>query len=203
MPRNRSKGLSPSPIGQLGILSSSPGRPKTSPRLPVRTGIELRPGAVREARATCGLSLAEVAGAELTKAAIHRIEKGQSRPSIRSLTLIAERTGKPLSFFLAESQSDTPAPELELERLSVAGEFDQVLSRGSQLIQEGAAAGHELALIRYWVGEAHVRLIQPEAALSHLEAAITSLDEHGDPWMAVHALHLKSSALYLMDDPES
>jgi tetratricopeptide (TPR) repeat protein/DNA-binding XRE family transcriptional regulator len=203
MPRNRSKGLPPSPVGQLDTVSSSPGRLKTSPRSRDRTGIELRPHAVREARAASGLSLAEVAGAELTKAAIHRIENGQSRPSIRSLTLIAERTGKPLSFFLAGNESGTPAPELELERLSVAGEFDKVLARGTELIESGAAPDHELALIHYWIGEAHVRLTQPEAALGHLETAITVLDDNGDPWMAAHAVHMKSSALYLMDDPES
>ena len=184
-------------------MSSSPGRLKSFGRPAQRFGIELRPGAVHEARAANGLTLAQVAGAELTRAAIHRIEKGQSRPSIRTLTLIAERTGKPLSFFLADIESQPPAPELGLERLSALGSFDAVLSHGTRLLAEGTLAGHELALVHYWIGEAHVRLMQPEAALEHLEAAVLSLEENGDPWMAAHALHMKSSALYLMDDPES
>jgi tetratricopeptide (TPR) repeat protein len=184
-------------------VSSSPGRLKASGRPARRPGIELRPGAVREARAASGLSLAQTAGPELTRAAIHRVENGQSRPSIRTLTQIAERTGKPLSFFLVDTESRPRAPALELERLSALGSFDAVLSQGAQFLAQGAVAGHEVALVRYWMGEAHVRLMQPEAALEHLEAAIRSLGENGDPWMAAHALHMKSSALYLMDDPES
>jgi tetratricopeptide (TPR) repeat protein len=158
---------------------------------------------VREARIARGLSLADIAGAELTRSAIHRIEKGQSRPSIRSLTLIAERTGKPLSFFLAGSAPGLATNELELERLSAAGEFNEVVTLGTRLMDDHVVAGHGLALVRYWIGEAHVRLTQPEAAIGHLDVAIKSLDESGDPWMAVHAIHLKSSALYLLDDPDS
>lgn len=192
----------PSSVARPGTLPGSRGRHSNTERSP-RSGIELRPGAVVEARAASGLSLAQIAGRDLTRAAIHRIEKGQSRPSLHSLSLIAERTGKPLSFFLADTGSSPEAPEFELERLAVAGEFEALLARGGQLIEEERLTGHALAAVRYRIGEAHVRLTQPEAALVHLEVAIASLDENGDPWMAVHAIHLKSSALYLMDDPES
>jgi tetratricopeptide (TPR) repeat protein len=64
-------------------------------------GIDVRPGTVRSARLDAGLSLAGVAGSQVTRAAIHLVETGRARPSERTLRLIASRTGKPVSFFTA------------------------------------------------------------------------------------------------------
>jgi tetratricopeptide (TPR) repeat protein len=71
------------------------------------------------------------------------------------------------------------------------------------LLAGEAVSGHAQAAVNYWLGEALVRLIQPEAALQHLEVAIATLEQFGDPWLFAHALHMKSSALYLLDDPET
>ena len=149
------------------------------------------------------MTLARLGEPQLTRAAIHRIENGQSRPSLASLTLIAERTGKSLSFFLPAGDSPSFAPEIELEHLSATARFAEVIDRGGRLLAEHAVSGYSEALVHYWMGEAHVRLIQPEIALEHLELALGSLERHADPWMFAHALHMKSSALYLLDDPET
>lgn len=69
-------------------------RPKRQP------GVDIRAGSVREARARAGLSLAKVAGNELTSMAIHHLESGRRRPSLATLVLVATRTKQPLSFFL-------------------------------------------------------------------------------------------------------
>lgn len=156
-----------------------------------------------EARARSGLSLAQLGAPHLTRAAIHRIEKGLSQPSLRSLSLIAERTGKPISFFLPTFDSWPRSPALELERLVAEARFDEAIARGERLLEEAAQPSTVVATIRYWLAEAHVRLNRPEAALEFLAAAIPALEEQGDAWMVAHALHIKSSALYLMDDPES
>jgi tetratricopeptide (TPR) repeat protein len=143
-----------------------------------------------------------VAGVELTRSAIHRIENGQSRPSLRSLSLIAQRTGKPLSFFL----SSEPAPvtaELELERLAAEARFEELVARGRELLARATLSDHVRAGVNYWLGLAQVRMTQPEAALEHLEVALAALAKLGDPWLVAHALHMKASALYLLDDPES
>lgn len=158
---------------------------------------------MREARAESGLSLAQVGEPELTRAAIHRIEAGLSRPSARSLALIAERTHKPLAFFLATADSRPVTPEIELEYLCAAAQFEEAVDRGQKLLLDRAVEGYAEAVVHYWLGEAQVRLIQPESALEHLELALGSLQKHADPWLYAHALHMKSSALYLMDDPES
>ena len=43
----------------------------------------------------------------MSRTFIHFVETGQSRPSQRVLALIARRTGKPISYFMAESKPDT------------------------------------------------------------------------------------------------
>jgi tetratricopeptide (TPR) repeat protein len=184
-------------------MPGEPDRARQSLSAPDHKGVELRPGAVAAARAESGLSLARLGAPHLTRAAVHRIEKGLSRPSLRSLTLIAERTAKPLSFFLPTALSRPQAPAEQLERFVVEARFEEALAIGEKVLQDGGLPGHVVAAVRYWLAEAHVRLNQPEAALSLLAHAIPALGEHGDPWMVVHALHMKSSALYLMDDPES
>src|SRR5215472_7168335 len=67
-------------------------------------GIAVRPEAVRQARLDAGLSLADLAGGQVTRAAIHLVETGRMRPSMRTLQLIAQRTGRPISFFMADHE---------------------------------------------------------------------------------------------------
>src|SRR5713226_8328583 len=69
-----------------------------------RKGVVVREGSVGQARREAGLTLAEVAGGELSRTAIHLIEKGLARPSMETLEHIAHQTGKPMIFFL-------PSPE--------------------------------------------------------------------------------------------
>lgn len=54
---------------------------------------------MRYAREAAGLSLRDVAGDDVSRTLIHFIEHGQTRPSRNVLELIAERTGKPVSYF--------------------------------------------------------------------------------------------------------
>ncbi|HEY8761261.1 MAG TPA: tetratricopeptide repeat protein [Candidatus Dormibacteraeota bacterium] len=81
--------------------------------------------------------------------------------------------------------------------------FDDAVVLGGRLLEENDPHGYAVAAVRYWLAESHLRLNQPEIAVELLDLAIPALEEHGDPWLVAHALHIKSSALYLMDDPES
>src|SRR5215472_6509421 len=88
-------------------------------------GIAVRPEAVRQARLDAGLSLAELAGGQVTRAAIHLVETGKMRPSMRTLQLIAQRTGRPVSYFMADhegSQEQRVARD-EVVRLVEEGAF--------------------------------------------------------------------------------
>jgi tetratricopeptide (TPR) repeat protein len=130
-------------------------------------GLRIRPGSVREAREDAGLSLGKVAGSELSRTAIFLIEKGKARPTMATLELIASRTGKPLDFFLedgAESAAKLPAHQVdELERRAALGLFDEVIRLGRQLL-ECSPAREDAARVRVAMGQAHIRLQQPEEA---------------------------------------
>src|SRR2546429_417857 len=63
-------------------------------------GLAVVPEDIRRARLAAGLSLAMVAGDDLSRAAVHRIEQGKVRPSLRTLQLIAGRIGQPVERFL-------------------------------------------------------------------------------------------------------
>ena len=66
-----------------------------------RHGLEIRPGTVKQARMDAGMSLAQVANGLVSRTAIYFVETGKSKPSMETLRLIAERTGRPLDYFLA------------------------------------------------------------------------------------------------------
>lgn len=86
------------------------------------------PGRVREARTERGLSLADLAGTEVSRAFIHQVEQGLARPSVPILEMIARRTGKPVDFFipganalaspLSDLANDLVAMSKRLERLA-------------------------------------------------------------------------------------
>src|ERR1700693_4273031 len=100
-------------------------RKATSGRRGRRRGVEIKPGTVKQARFEAGLSLAQVAGSELSRTAIYFVETGKAKPSMETLRLIATRTGRPLDYFLSRSNitepRSTPGTE-EIERLSVIGD---------------------------------------------------------------------------------
>src|ERR1700693_3250624 len=75
-------------------------RKATSGRRGRRRGVEIKPGTVKQARSDAGLSLAQVAGSEISRTAISFVETGKAKPSLETLKLIAERTGRPIDFFL-------------------------------------------------------------------------------------------------------
>src|SRR5216684_9216989 len=73
-----------------------------------RRGVEIKPGTVKQARADAGLSLAQVAGDQISRTAIYFVETGKAKPSMETLKLIAERTGRPLDYFLARPSTIEP-----------------------------------------------------------------------------------------------
>ena len=78
---------------------------------------------VREARLEAGLSLAQVAGDDVSRTFIHFVEQGRSRPSKAVLSLIARRTGKPISYFML------PATSKGQPKTGLAAEIAQVAKR--------------------------------------------------------------------------
>ena len=96
-------------------------RPAVRRRLP---GVNLKQGAVKQARLASGLSLAQLGKGHVTAPAIYLIETGRTRPSLPTLEHIARRTGKPVEYFLADpggATDETHAGLLQLETLCAAG----------------------------------------------------------------------------------
>jgi transcriptional regulator with XRE-family HTH domain len=100
----------------------------------------VNPARVRQARAEAGLSLAQVAGDEVSRTFIHFVEQGRSRPSQSVLALIARRTGKPIAYFLDGNPHDEPGSELAEELTRAAGSVRRFAAR------RGLTAGEREAM---------------------------------------------------------
>ncbi len=172
-----------------------------------RKGVAVRPGSVLQARKEAGLTLAQVAAGQVSRAAIHLVETGQSRPSFETIALIAQRTNRPLEFFLVDKNSvpdsSTGYYELrELEHLTTTREFRKVVEVASGLLDKpwNRETG---AMLRFYIGQAYCRLVKPVEALDHLASARAAFEQMGDEWMAVEALDWEASAMGLVDDPRA
>jgi len=183
------------------VASSAPGLTVRRGRL---KGVDIRPGAVREARDEAGLSLAGVADGQLTRAAIHLIETGRSRPSMPTLELIARRTGKPISYFLADSapQAGPRLPLDEVELLLERGELEPAVALAQQLLQK-TSDKWSLAQLHCWIGQALARSLRPGPALEHLRQSRGIAEDVGDRWLAVECLDWEAAALTLEQDPSA
>lgn len=179
--------------------------------------MDVRPEAVRQARIEAGLSLADVAGKEVTRAAIHLVETGKSRPSMDTLTLVAKRTGKPVSYFLASPSDRAPhrgsgrprqsaaarQPDRieHLERLLASGYTDG-LQQAASIVLTTAEDAREKAFAHYYLGRAQILASDPEPARVNLSAARDYFGQ-SDPWMAVECLDWEAGALYTLERPEA
>ena len=61
---------------------------------------------IRLARQALGLSQRQLCGEEITRNMLSLIENGAAKPSVKTLALLAERLGKPMSYFLDDSAPD-------------------------------------------------------------------------------------------------
>lgn len=83
-----------------------------------------------------GLSLADIAGDEVSRTLIHFIEHGRARPSRRVLEIIAERTGRPIDYFLLpEKKGREPEVDSLAAELSTAAIHVQSFVRTRRLSQ--------------------------------------------------------------------
>jgi tetratricopeptide (TPR) repeat protein len=169
-----------------------------------RKGIAIREGSVREARLEARLSLAQVAADQVSRAAVHHIENGRSKPSLDTLRLIARQTRKPIEYFLlapdAHPELSQTQDELhKLERLISGRDFHAAISLGLALLNKGWT-DERAAFVHGYLGQAYCRLVQPAEALKHLPLARAYFEQYGDEWSAVDALDWEASAWELMED---
>lgn len=150
--------------------------------------------------------MSQVAGSDLTRQAIFLIETGKTRPSIRTLEMIASRTGRPADSFLVGSRANQPkahdvadAGVEQLQGLCLQQRFDEAIALGLRLLQRPMPTTVETG-VRHYVGQALVRSSRPDEALEHLRRAQILLESEPDPWLAVECADWEACALYLKED---
>jgi transcriptional regulator with XRE-family HTH domain len=116
---------------------------------------------IRRARLERGLTLAQVAGEDFSRAFLNQVEMGRSQPSTRVLRVIATRLGQPLDHLMGGAELDR---ELAVERGRLA------LVRGSprRALELLATALEERSLLgsdaRLCAAEALIQLRREEEA---------------------------------------
>ncbi len=168
-----------------------------------RRGIEIKPGTVKQARADAGLSLAQVAGGEISRTAIYFVETGKAKPSMETLRLIADRTGRPLDYFLSRpstSEARSTAETLEIERLITGGDPKGALAAGEALLLVERDQ-EVIARIKFQMATAHLRLAEWVPARRLASTARAHFERTGDLLMTAECLGSEASAAYMMQDP--
>lgn len=129
-------------------------------------------GKIRRARLEVGLSQRQLCGEEITRNMLSLIENGSAKPSMKTLGYLAEKLGKPLSWFLDENGDDNAALVSSAESLRRARE---ALAEGkdvfAQTLLENVTAP-ELQREKLLLS---ARI--PGAAVSEIVKALPSMDE--------------------------
>lgn len=143
---------------------------------------------------------------ELTRQAVHLIETGKVRPSMRSLRVLAHRLHVPVTSLLAPSDSRGPFDQdsiAEIERLCRNHQYDQALARGAEILEwsrspELIAGAHSL------MGDALCRLDRPDEAMEHLAQARELYEAlEDDRGRVAETMELEALALQIKEDPRA
>ena len=147
-----------------------------------------------------GLSLGQVALNDISRTAIYFIETGKAKPSRETLELIAERTGRPIDFFLARGAEGNPVLRLaEVERYLVSGDNAAAVVAGEAALSQRPDAETE-ARLKLLVSMAYLRLAQPVMGRRLAWEARQHFERVGDVEMVAESLGNEASGAYLMED---
>lgn len=166
-------------------------------------GLDVRPGSIKRARAEAGLTLAQVASGEISRTAVHLTEAGKTRPTMRTLKLIAARTGKPIDYFLVSARPTGglgSASQVDrLRDLAAAERFEELRSAADEAKSEPLDDLDEGWVAFFWA-QAQIRLANPSPALAELQRIRQTFQDADDHWMVVECMDWESAALHLLED---
>jgi transcriptional regulator with XRE-family HTH domain len=91
-------------------------------------GVPIIPSRIRQARVERGLSLADLAGTEVSRAFIHQLEQGLARPSLQILELIAQRTGRSVNYFTSGEVQPAAGPDLSSDLVATSKRLERLAS---------------------------------------------------------------------------
>ena len=106
---------------------------------------------LKAARLEAGLSQRQLCGDRITRNMLSQIENGAARPSMTTLGYLAQRLGKPISYFLEEQAVVSP----NLERITQARtayanrDYAQVVAALEAFQEPDAAFGEEKKLLAF------------------------------------------------------
>src|SRR6266540_1144743 len=106
---------------------------------------------VRQARTEAGLSQAQLSAPHFTRAYVSAIELGKVRPAMKSLDFLAEKLGKPSSYFMEDAEADRRRQERELEIRSAEALLSrqtaaQSIERAKPLLESATSAAERCRL---------------------------------------------------------
>ena len=143
---------------------------------PVSDSLQQIGARIRKARLESGLSQAQLGAPHFTRAYVSAIELGKVRPAMKSLEFLADKLGKPASFFLEDAEADRRRGE----RATVVARSNQLISEGKaseaikllEPLMERMPAPAERALLQRSLGRAYTQDSRPAEAIAVLNDAL-------------------------------
>lgn len=130
---------------------------------------------IRKARTEAGFSQAQLGAPHFTRAYVSAIELGKVRPAMKSLEFLADKLGKPTSYFMEDPEAERRRQERELEIRSVEALLSrqtaaEALERARPLLESSQSAA-ERCRLHLILGTAYNHLVRGNEALRELTAA--------------------------------
>lgn len=157
---------------------------------------------IRNLRLRMNLTQAQLAGKEFTKSFISQIEKGQTRPSLKTLEILARRLNQPISYFLDDTiirPKPTRAESLKESAAAAAARGDVAMAIQSYFSALEACEPTDFALkgsIWQQLGNLHFRINQMEKAENYLSLACEELERVSPNEYYVRAISDYGSVFY-------
>ena len=151
-----------------------------------------------------GLSLADVAQQDFSRAFLSQIELGRSRPSTKILQIIAERLRRPVEYFLQDPQSSSTLLELRLAEATTRirrGDGEHAKALMTELLARPQIAPEIRARAQLVLAEALLRLRAIPEAIEVLQVAIRASEASGWRALKVELFDRMGTAHYQLRHP--
>lgn len=156
---------------------------------------------IRRARQELGVTLATLAGSDLSRPFINQIELGRAQPSMRTLQIIAQRLQRPVEYFLQDPEVSTTALELALAEAETRirqGDHARAESLMTGLLSRSHIPVDVRMRAQLILAEVKLRLGQMEVALPLLHEARISAETRKSMAITVEIYDRIGSAHYLL-----
>ncbi|MBI3521678.1 MAG: helix-turn-helix transcriptional regulator [Chloroflexi bacterium] len=182
-----------------------PQQTRTRRPIPDSTTVKELGARIRRARTEAGLSQGALAAPNFTRAYVSAIELGKIRPSMKALEYLANRLGKPTSFFLSDEAEESERKQREFAIAELSSRLTraraaEALSSAEELL--AAAKSHrEIATLRMYRATALNFLQRGREALPDLEASERLAKQLGDERLSAQVNYQRAIGYRLVGDP--